>query len=109
MTGWVRVGRRQDFSSDGAYGVKVNGQDVCLVRLNEKFFALDDRCTHAESLLSPGDVEDGEIVCPLHGARFDLKTGEAVTPPATLPVRTHEVRLEGDDVMVRLIDVPAAP
>ena len=108
MTEWVRVGRRKDFATDGAYGIKVDGKDICLVRLGDKFYALDNRCTHAESLLSPGEVEDGEIACPLHGARFDLKTGEAVTPPATLPVRTHEVSLTGDDVMVRLSDVPAA-
>ncbi len=107
MSEWVRVGGKKDFSAEGAFAVKVNGQDVCLVQLGGKFYAMDDRCTHAESMLSSGEVEDGEVVCALHGARFDPKTGDALTPPAVKPVRTHEVKVEGDNVMVRLSDVPS--
>jgi 3-phenylpropionate/trans-cinnamate dioxygenase ferredoxin component len=108
MTEWAKVGKKKDFSSDGAFGVKVGEANICLVRLGGKYYALDDRCTHAEAMLSAGEVEDGEVMCPLHGARFNLGTGEAVTPPATVPVKTHEVKVEGDDVLVRLSDVPAA-
>lgn len=83
--------------------------EICLVRLGDRYYALDNRCTHAEAQLSAGDVEEGEIACPLHGARFDLKTGRAMTPPATMPVRTHEVKVDGDDLYVRLSEIPTTP
>ena len=109
MSEWVRVGKKKEFTSDGTFAVKAGESDICLVRLGGKYFAMDDRCTHAEAMLSAGELDDGEIMCPLHGARFNLATGEAVTPPATVPVRTHEVKVEGDEILVRLSDVPAAP
>jgi 3-phenylpropionate/trans-cinnamate dioxygenase ferredoxin subunit len=105
---WVRVGKSKSFASDGAFGVKVGNVDICLVRLGGKFFALDNRCTHAEAQLSAGELEDGELACPLHGARFDVKTGDALTPPAVRPVQTHEVKLDGDDVLIRLNGAPTA-
>lgn len=108
MSGWVKVGKAKDFAVEGAHGIFVGDVSVCLVQLGGKYYALDDRCTHAESTLSGGEVEDGEIACPLHGARFDLKTGAAITPPATMPVRRHDVKTEGDDVWVKLSDIPAA-
>jgi 3-phenylpropionate/trans-cinnamate dioxygenase ferredoxin component len=109
VSGWVRVGKKSDFASDGVFAVKAGDTDVCVVKLGDNLYALDNRCTHAEAQLSAGDVEEGEVVCPLHGARFDVKTGEALTPPATVPVRTHELKVQGDEVLVRLSDVPAAP
>ena len=54
-------------------------------------YALDDMCTHAEASLSEGEVYDCKIECPLHGAEFDIKTGQAVTPPATKDVKTYDV------------------
>jgi len=107
MSEWVRVGSKKDFAAEGTFAVTVGGQNVCLVRLGGNYFALDDRCTHADSMLSAGEVEDGEIACALHGARFDLKTGEALTPPAVKPVRAHEVKVDGDEVMIRLSNVPS--
>ena len=102
MSGFVRVGKKTDFPEDTGTGVQVNGRGVCVARQGEKFFAFDDKCTHAESLLSGGEVEEGEIACPLHGARFAIATGEAMTLPAVKPVRTHEVKVEGNDVLVKL-------
>ena len=108
MSDWSRVGKRKDFAADGVFGLKVGGLDICLVKLGDRFYALDNRCSHAEAQLSAGDLDEGEVMCPLHGARFNAATGEALTPPATLPVRTHDVRIDGDDVMVRLSDAPTA-
>ena len=55
------------------------------------FYAVEDLCTHADALLSPGWLEDRCVACPVHGARFDLRTGEALTPPAHGAVRTFPV------------------
>lgn len=102
MSEFVKVGKTFDFPETEGKNVSVNGQSICIARNKNTFYAFDDRCTHAESRLSGGDVEGCEILCPLHGARFSIETGEALTLPAVRPVRTHEVRIEGDQVFVKL-------
>lgn len=104
MSDFVKVGKISDFSSSEGKNVSVSGQSICIARNKDTFYAFDDRCTHAESRLSGGDVEGCEILCPLHGARFSIETGEALTLPAVRPVRTHEVKVEGENVLVRLKD-----
>ena len=51
---------------------------------------------------SPGDLEGHTVICPRHGARFDIRTGKALSPPASVDLAVHEVRIEGDDVLVRV-------
>jgi len=70
--------------------VTVGDFNLALFRVEGNVYALDDLCTHAEASLSEGEVFDCKIECPLHGAEFDLKSGEAVTPPATKDVKTYE-------------------
>ncbi len=70
--------------------VTVGDFNLALFRVEDNVYALDDLCTHAEASLSEGEVFDCKIECPLHGAEFDLKSGEAVTPPATKDVKTYE-------------------
>jgi nitrite reductase/ring-hydroxylating ferredoxin subunit len=80
-----------------------DGRGVCLVRVAGDVFALEDKCSHADFPMSDGDmVDDYAIECPLHGARFDLRDGTVLEPPADEPLRTFEVRVEHDDVWVRV-------
>lgn len=104
MNTFVKVGKTSDFLETEGKNVSVNGQEVCIARNKDKFYAFDDLCTHAHSRLSGGDVEGCEISCPLHGARFSIETGEALTLPAVKPVRTHEVKVEGDQIFVKLTE-----
>jgi 3-phenylpropionate/trans-cinnamate dioxygenase ferredoxin subunit len=67
-----------------------------------EFYAIDDTCTHQDASLADGWLEGCEVECPLHASRFDLRTGKVDAPPAKRPVRTHEVRVEGDMVYVSL-------
>jgi nitrite reductase/ring-hydroxylating ferredoxin subunit len=69
-----------------------------------QLLAVDDTCTHSNWSLSEGEIEGEEIVCPLHGARFSLRTGEVLAPPAAQPLRTYPVRIERDDVLVGISD-----
>lgn len=62
------------------------------------WYALDDTCSHEEASLAEGWVEAGEVECPLHSARFCLRTGEALCLPATAPVAAHRVEVRGDGV-----------
>lgn len=80
--------------------VDFNGKDLCVVRQGAEVFAVDDICSHAEASLSEGDVAPGKIECWLHGAEFDLRTGEALTPPAIAPLTTYQVMIDGDKVTI---------
>jgi len=99
--GWQRVAAFADLADDAAFATRLGNRRIALYRLDGQIYALDDVCTHALALLSRGFVEDGAVECPLHGARFDIATGRCLTPPATVDLRTYEVRIEGDEIFVR--------
>ena len=96
----VRVCAADDLKDDTALGVEVVGEPVCVVRSGGAVFALRDECSHAEVMLSQGEVEDGKIECWLHGSQFDLLTGQPTSLPAIEPVPTYAVTVDGDDVYV---------
>ena len=103
MTGTrVRMGGRDDLAPGSARRFDVDGLRIALVRIGDDFYAIGDRCSHADYSLSEGDVwdEEREIECPKHGSTFSLVTGEPQTLPATQPVPVYTVELDGDDVQV---------
>ena len=84
-----------------AQRILATGEAVCLVRHDGAVTALSDTCTHQHFPMSQGDViHDGTLQCAWHGARFDVRTGEAVQIPATSPLPVYAVRIEGDRVFV---------
>lgn len=89
-----------DLADDTALGTEIDGVPVCLARTGGQVYAVRDECTHAEVMLSHGEVEDGMVECWLHGSRFDLATGEPTGLPAILPVPVYDVKIDGDDVLV---------
>ena len=76
------------------------GRTICVTRVGDDVFAIDDTCSHSDASLSEGEVTDFKIECWLHGAEFDLRTGEALTPPAVVPVKIYPVTVDGDSVTV---------
>jgi 3-phenylpropionate/trans-cinnamate dioxygenase ferredoxin component len=78
----------------------LNGSPVCVTRIGDEVFAIADTCSHSEASLSEGDVTGFKIECWLHGAEFDLRTGEVATPPASIPVETFEVNRTDDVVTI---------
>lgn len=76
------------------------GRTICVTRVGDEVFAIDDTCSHSDASLSEGEVTDFKIECWLHGAEFDLRTGEALTPPAVAPVKIYPVIVDGDSVTV---------
>ncbi|WP_119730684.1 non-heme iron oxygenase ferredoxin subunit [Thermomonospora amylolytica] len=100
--GFVKVCPLGDIPEDGPLAVEIDDTPVVLVRSGDEVFALRDVCSHAEVALSEGEVYDGTIECWLHGSCFDLRTGKPTNPPASAPVPTYRVRLDGDDVHVSL-------
>lgn len=78
------------------------GKSICVTRVGDLVFAIDDTCSHAEASLSEGDVSGFKIECWLHGAEFDLRTGEVITLPATISLATYPVRIEANSVTVEI-------
>jgi 3-phenylpropionate/trans-cinnamate dioxygenase ferredoxin subunit len=99
---YTRVARISDLEGENHLCVEVDGKKIGLFKWGNSIFALDNRCTHQDGPLSDGTVDDGTIECPLHGARFDLETGEAVQVPATEDVRSYPVRLGKEHIELKL-------
>jgi 3-phenylpropionate/trans-cinnamate dioxygenase ferredoxin subunit len=93
-----------DVPENGALGIEVSGVPVAVIRAGQDIYALHDVCSHEEVPLSEGDVYDHTVECWLHGSCFDLRTGNPTGPPATTPVATYDVKIDGDDVFVSLPD-----
>ena len=106
MTDFVPVARVNDVPDPGKELVEVSDQLIVLIHAAGHWYAVDDVCTHDGGPLNEGplDLAEKTIACPRHGAKFDIKTGAALTMPATKPTVVHEVKVEGDQVMVRLRD-----
>jgi len=100
----VRLCAVGDIEPDSARRFDVGPHRIALIRIGDDFYAIGDRCSHADFSLSEGEVYPDEctIECWKHGSTFSLVTGEPTTLPATKPVPVYEVRVEGDDVMLVL-------
>jgi 3-phenylpropionate/trans-cinnamate dioxygenase ferredoxin subunit len=93
---WAEVTKLADLPINTAKKVEVNGEEVCLVHNQNGVFAVADACTHGAASLAEGTVTDKGIECWLHGAVFDLETGEPQNPPASTAVEVFEVKVNGD-------------
>lgn len=96
------VAKLTEIPDPGRLVVEIDDQLVVLLRVSGEVFAIDDVCTHDGGPLSEGELDDHTIACPRHGAKFDIRTGAALTMPATRPTKVHDVKVEGDDVFVRI-------
>jgi naphthalene 1,2-dioxygenase ferredoxin component len=99
---WVKAADRSALGAGEVIGVVVAGREIALYEMDGAIFATDDICTHAYAKLSDGWMEKGEIECPLHAGRFDIKTGKATAPPCVDDVKTYPVRVESDEIQVKL-------
>jgi 3-phenylpropionate/trans-cinnamate dioxygenase ferredoxin component len=91
-----------ELSDGAARAIELSGEAIVLCHDEGQVYAIENRCSHLEEPLACGKVKWGWIACPAHGARFDLATGEPMSPPATEPIRTFPVRVVGDMIEVAL-------
>ena len=101
MSTWTSVGVADEIGPGEYRVVDIDDVAVAVFNLGGEYFAIEDVCTHDFGTLTGGCIEDGQIMCPRHGARFDIRTGAALTPPAYEPVATFEVRVDAGVVQVR--------
>jgi metal-sulfur cluster biosynthetic enzyme/nitrite reductase/ring-hydroxylating ferredoxin subunit len=108
MSDFVRVAKTTDLPDPGKMLSEVDDRIVVLLKVGGQFFCLDDVCTHDGGPLSEGALDDHTIACPRHGAKFDVRTGKALTMPATEDTAAHEVEIRGEEVWVRINETGAA-
>lgn len=106
MADFIAAASTDEVPDPGSMLVEVDERLVVLIHAAGHWYALDDVCTHDGGPLSEGpiDAAAGTIACPRHGAKFDIKSGAALTMPATKPTASHEVKIEGNEVLVRLCE-----
>ena len=100
VSGFVRVASIDEVPPGTLLGVRVNGTNVCLANVDGEVFAFRDNCSHKDFPLSQGTLEDDQIECAWHGARFDVATGRALRLPAIKPIHAYDVKVEDGDVYV---------
>jgi 3-phenylpropionate/trans-cinnamate dioxygenase ferredoxin subunit len=101
MSDWVDVAAVADLPPGESRTVDVDGAQVAVFNVEGAYYAIEDVCTHDGGLLTGGEVDGDQVICPRHGARFCIRTGKALTPPAYEDVATFPVRVESARVQVR--------
>jgi len=99
---FIAVANLADLPDFARQLVEIEDRLVVLIRVGQQVFAIDDVCTHDGGPLAEGELNGYDISCPRHGARFDIRTGKALSLPATRPTVVHDVKLEQGQILVRL-------
>ena len=99
MAEFIKVAKTSDLAPGEKMLVEYEDEDVGLFNIDGQVYAISDICTHDGGPLVEGKLKGEEVICPRHGARFNVKTG-AQTMPAFAPVPLYDVRIEGDDILI---------
>ncbi len=102
MPSWHRVTELAKLDLETPFALRIDDQQVCVVRLEDGIFAINDVCTHEYALLSDGYYEDGKLECPLHQACFEIRTGKALNEPADVDVARYPTKVEDGVVFVEV-------
>jgi len=104
MSDFVPVAKVSEIPDPGRKLVEIDQRLVVLIHAAGHFYALDDVCTHDGGPLGEGQLDGFTIACPRHGAKFDIRDGRALTMPATRATVAHDVKVVGNEILVRLRD-----
>ena len=99
---WRTVAAVQDIASGKTLCVNVDGREILLCHTSDGVYAVDNLCTHAAARLCEGKLKGHRILCPLHGAAFDVRDGSALTRPASVALATYPVRVDEDGISLVL-------
>lgn len=101
---WHKATDLSALGNKSVVGIEVNGQEIAIYSVDGEYFATSNICTHQFAIMSDGFVEDGCIECPLHQARFDIRTGAVIDGPAEAALAIFPVKIDGASIMVKLPD-----
>ena len=102
MSEFLSAARTSEISDGEKLLVEVDDRLVILFQVGNDYFCIDDVCTHDGGTLSDGPLDGFEIACPRHGARFDIRCGKAMCMPATQDTIAHEVKVDGEEILVKI-------
>jgi 3-phenylpropionate/trans-cinnamate dioxygenase ferredoxin subunit len=102
VTNYVKVAQASDIPPGAKLIVEADGVEIVVVNVNGEFYAVEDVCTHDGGPLGQGKLVGCELICPRHGARFDVRTGAATRMPAIEAVPTYKVRVENEDLLIKV-------
>ncbi len=97
---FIAVASADEVPSGERLFLEIDGKAIVVFNLAGEYFAIADLCSHDDGPLGEGEVLDHEVECPRHGARFDLRTGKALTLPAVVDIPAYPVRVEGGELLV---------
>ncbi|MBW5812473.1 non-heme iron oxygenase ferredoxin subunit [Yersinia kristensenii] len=100
--GWVSVCKVSYVKPDFPFSAQVNNKRIGVYILDGEYFAMEDVCPHANALLTQGFMDGETVECPLHGALFDIRTGQCLREPGERDLNTYPVRISGDQIEVNL-------
>ncbi len=102
MADFVKIAEVDEIPVGEILAVNVNHREIVICHTEDGFYAVADECSHDSGPIGLGDLDGHEVVCPRHGARFDVKTGDVTGPPAVVGIDTYELKVENNDILVRL-------
>ncbi len=97
---WTSVARKSAIEPGTILGLKVDDRDIAVYNVDGAIYASNNICTHAHAFMSDGWLEGDVLECPLHGGRFEAKTGRGMGAPIICDLKLYPVRVEGDDIQV---------
>jgi len=102
MADFIKVAALDDVGEGEMYPIEVDGEPVCLTRVEGTIYAFTDNCTHISGPLNEGELEGCVITCPWHGAQFDVRNGKVVRGPARQDLYTYPVKVEDNAIFISL-------
>jgi nitrite reductase/ring-hydroxylating ferredoxin subunit len=99
---YITLTKTSDISENRVSCFEVNGHHVVLSQFKGEFFALQNKCSHAEQSFDKGRVRGHKLLCPLHGAVFDIRDGSVLSAPAFQPIKSYPLKVDGDDILICL-------
>ena len=104
MTDFIKVAKLDDLEDGDLMAVEVDGEPVCLAKVDGEVYAFTDNCTHISGPLNEGELDDDVLTCPWHGAQFNVRTGKVLRGPARQDIQTYAVQVDNDDILVSIPD-----
>lgn len=104
MTDFIKVAQVDDLEDGELMAVEVDGEPVCLAKVDGEVYAFTDDCTHIGGPLNEGELDGDVLTCPWHGAQFNVRTGRVLRGPARQDIQTYAVRVDNQDIFVSIPD-----
>lgn len=100
MEKYIEIAHKDEIPEGKAKRIEVGERYIAVFNVGGEYYAIDDTCSHEQASLSQGELEGYIIECPLHGSRFDIRTGQVKSLPAVLPVACYKLMVDGDDILI---------